>query len=100
MEWCISKNNFQHKLLYSRMLSFRIKEQIKTIQNIHKQKELITTNPAFQKIQKGILHRRGSKKNIVMRAQKRINLTRLVDKPTRIRKESNIINEVTNKPPR
>jgi hypothetical protein len=54
--WALNENNFNHRILYSAKLSFKIDGAIKVFHDKQKLKQYMTTKPPLQKILQGILH--------------------------------------------
>jgi hypothetical protein len=54
--WTLNENNFNHRILYTPKLSFKIDGAIKIFHNKQKLKQYKTTKLPLQKIIQGILH--------------------------------------------
>jgi hypothetical protein len=85
-------------MIYPEKLSSKIDGAVKTFQNKHKLKQIMTTKPTLQKKPKEITQEEEEEREVMkMRAQERMNFGRGEDKHTKINKESNMFNSANQK---
>jgi hypothetical protein len=87
-------------MIYPEKLSSKIDGAIKTFQNKHKLRQIMTTKPTLQKKPKEITQEEEEEREVMkMRAQERMNFGRGEDKHTKINKESNMFNSANQQNP-